>query len=225
MAIAFDAATDLGSTLSGDTLTTAHTCTGTDRILFVGTVGKAGTDTISGVTYNGVAMTKIATAQVATRRYSTLWYLINPASGSNNVVISSSETNVIEGLAASYTGAKQSGQPDAQNTNTAVSSSSIAVSVTSVADNCWHMMFVGNTSGGSTSSAGSGTTQRVTGSTFFVGNAMLDSNGPKTPAGSYTLNNNQTDGTSELAAVAVSFAPAGGAPASSVSNLALLGVG
>lgn len=224
MAIAFDAATDLGSTLSGDTLTTAHTCTGTDRILFVGTVGKVNQDTISGVTYNGVAMTKITTAQYAARRYSTLWYLINPASGSNNVVITSSETNVIQGLAASYTGAKQSGQPDAQNTGTALASS-IAVAVTSVADNCWHIMYVGNASGGSVSSAGSGTTQRVVGTTFFPGNAILDSNSAKTPAGSYTLNNNQTDSGSELAAVAVSFAPAGGAPAASVSNLALLGVG
>lgn len=58
MAIAFDATTtsSLGSAVTS--ITFSHTCTGSNRILFVCTANNGGAN-VTGVTYNGVAMTNI----------------------------------------------------------------------------------------------------------------------------------------------------------------------
>lgn len=112
MAIAFDAATE-DKVVSGGvtTLTYAHTCTGTDRFLYVHLtqINHSGTPS---ATYGGVSMTPIFTRKKAS---STVWtvsafYLANPASGSNNVVITSSGTTGINSLRSgcmSYTGVDQ----------------------------------------------------------------------------------------------------------------------
>ena len=92
MAIAFDAVT--GYTLSGTTSDTfAHTVTGANTILWVcAQTGSAGTPAISGVTYNGVSMTAAASSGVQTGSNANqrifLYYLVGPATGAHNVVIS-----------------------------------------------------------------------------------------------------------------------------------------
>ena len=109
MAIAFDASS-AGTSVTSTTQTLAHTCSGVNRILFVNT-GITSADTIPGITYNGVALTKIAS--VINGRYFSLWYLIAPATGANNIVVTSSVSDILRSCAVSYTGAKQSGVPDA----------------------------------------------------------------------------------------------------------------
>ena len=131
MAIAYDNAT---TSYHGQSNTVGFTVgSGSNRILFVGiyTANSSGGDVVSGVTYAGSAMTRINTVQNTQsghqcRAY--LYYLLNPTSGANNIVVTSSET---VGLSAvSYTGAQQSGVPDASNTGTANYVSSVNVTTT-----------------------------------------------------------------------------------------------
>lgn len=104
MAVAADAV----STASGNGVTSiswSHTCTGTDRALFV---GMSHSGTITGVTYNGVAMTLVNEAVPGDGAYKAAWWkLSNPASGANTVVVSFSASATGEGGAFSVTGAHQ----------------------------------------------------------------------------------------------------------------------
>ena len=180
-AIAFDTGTD-PVLANATSLTFAHTCTGDSRILFVTTFIR--NDHATGVTYNGVAMTSLGLEIYQDPDYVDLYYLIAPATGTNNIVISREVSGLIIGGAVSYTGAKQSGVPDASYSNLNDSGTEHSGTVTTIADNCWAVMTIRCASAGK-STAGEGTTRRINIDTYFQ---MYDGNGPKTPAGSYTLN-------------------------------------
>lgn len=200
MPIAFDA-TGNGGTSSATSLTWSHTCTGSNRILFVAPQGLvSGTDNITSMTYAGAAMTKIAQVQIPTDRLLTLWYLIAPATGANNVVINFTG-NFMTGLSSSYTGASQTGVPDASNTGS-TTGTSLTVAVTTVANNCWLVGNLGNSS--STAVAGTNTFGRLI--PPGQGNGFFDSNAAQTPAGSHSL---QTTfgSTVPLGGVVASIAP------------------
>ena len=102
MAVAFDAATDGGEVL-GTSLTFAHTCTGADRALVVGIFVNSTTDHITGVTYAGSAMTRQSTVSTGNVGRIYIYTLLAPASGANNVVVSSASTTFSAG-AVSFTG-------------------------------------------------------------------------------------------------------------------------
>ena len=214
MAIAFDVATDGGST-TGTSLTFSHTCTGSDLVLFVGILSAVGADNVTGVTYSGVAMTRVEIRNEATpNRVNYLYMLVGPATGANNVVISSGSSQFIAGVAASYTGAAQSGQPDANTNNYGAGAGSpFATSLASVADNCWHILCATQNAGAITG-AGAGTTQRILQSDYL---GLYDANSAKTPPGSVTLNVTLA-ATANISTTMASFAPAGG----SVANHSLL---
>ena len=156
MAIAFDAATDGGNSATG-TLTFAHTCTGTNRFIVVGFVGNT-VDDVTGVTYNGVAMSLIAKVLSDSTRYVYLYGLVAPATGSNNVVITTSSADTIIGGALSYTGVKQEA---AEASGTAAGASTHPqASVTTVTANAWVVgILAGSTNDDTT--ADSGTTFRA----------------------------------------------------------------
>lgn len=202
MAIAVDAVSS-ATNISGTSQTTAHTCTGSDLILFVGAWTR-GTNTPT-ATYNGVSMTAIGpkVGPTVDGDYATLFYLINPSTGTNNIVVSLSSSNLIATIGVSYTGAKQSGQPDASNTYGPTTATTDNVSVTTVADNSWGIM-VGRTTGSGSIAAGTGTTlRRNAGAGTFQ---MFDSGGAKTPAGTLTLQGTHTSSSSVYSMA--SFAPA-----------------
>ena len=143
MAIAFDAAAGAkdGSAVV-TSLTFAHTCTGSDRILVV-TAGTNSTTspTVDAVTYNGVSATEVNEQSNGALRLA-LWYLIAPATGANNVVVTWSGVATglgqqLNAISVSYTGAKQTGQPDSNGSQTFSSATSVAVSTTVVASDCW----------------------------------------------------------------------------------------
>lgn len=181
MAIAFDSATN-PALANSTSLTFAHTCSGSDRILFVGTMVR--TTTISGVTYNGVSMTAIGTRElVSGADYIQWFYLIAPATGANNVVISLNASNIIIGGAVSYTGAKQTSQPDAVTNNPATTESTTTTSVTTIADNCWTILLARANDDGNTS-ASTGSTLRADTAGYIQ---LYDSNAAKTPAGSTSM--------------------------------------
>jgi len=202
MAIAFDAQSTTSQT--GTTTTDAHTCTGSNLILFAGVQGGT-TDIVTGVTYSGVAMTQIAKVQLpsADNRWLYLYYLVNPATGANNIVATSSGSQTVRVCGASYTGVKQTGQPDASTTATQTAGATTwSMSVTSVADNCWSLAFMRQ--GDGTVGAGSATTMRTVGSNF---SAMFDSNAVIHPAGSSTLNFTTGNNINPWAGIIASIAP------------------
>ena len=198
MSIAFDASSN-GIINPGTVLTVSHTCTGSNRGLFAAIVGHT-TDSITSVTYAGAAMTQVNKAQTPGGRFCYLYYLGAPAAGANNIVITLPVSVLIECNAASYTGVSQSGQPEASNTNTGSSVTSLSTAVTTTTDNAWVVQAVAQNTSGLT--AGASTTQR---SANNIG-ALQDSNAAVTPVGSRTLIANG-GGTRNMAAVIAAFAP------------------
>lgn len=205
--IGFDHATDGGSNGGvATTLTFAHPVTGPNPILIVGVTDNT-TVHVTGVTYNGVAMTEIPTKspiQIPGNRFIHLYYLLNPAQGSNNVVVTADQIQYIYGYAASYTGVAQSSQPDASGNNSGSSITSLSKAITTIVDNCWTITFGRIESGTITATAG--TTARVTAETS--GGILGDSNGPITPAGSTSLG--FTFSSTQAAMIIISIAPAVG---------------
>jgi hypothetical protein len=200
MAIAFDAVSE-SWTNSGTSLTWSHTCSGSDRILWV-SVMTLSTRTVTGVTYNGVSLTSLTRSSGSQPMQ--LWYLIAPATGANNIVVSINSTaSFIYTSAASYTGVNQSSQPDAQNTNN-TTGTSITTTLTTVADNSWSILGARNDATGITS-AGTNSTQRASGSVGTV--QLYDSNAPKTPAGSFSMTVTNSSSAATTTAMA-SFSPA-----------------
>lgn len=174
MAIAFDAKSGADDdTGANSTLTVSHTCTGGNKVLVVYVLTN-NSAFASGVTYNGVAMTLIANLVVDGTVRISLFYLLAPATGANNVVATATGNTLIRVRCASYTGVKQTGQPDASATQGATVSPD-TTTLTTVANNCWTMLAVRGSS--VTITASTGSTERTSGTAldmkFFDSNAAL----------------------------------------------------
>ncbi len=114
--VAFDATTSSSGALlqATNTLTFLHTTTGANLVMVVGVslnISGRNSTTVSGVTYNGVALTSAGAAAVTTNRRTEMWYLKAPATGNHNVVVTLSipgagTVGVVAG-ATTFTGADQ----------------------------------------------------------------------------------------------------------------------
>ncbi len=135
-----------------------------------------------------------------------LYYLINPNTGLNSVVATGNGSVAsINGVAASYTGAAQSGQPDATIAGSGSSTTSLTTTLATIANSCWTILFPYAIAGG-TLSAGTGSTNRVLGSSAaFLG--IFDSNAAKSPAGSTSMAVSESGGATDWSSLMVSFAP------------------
>lgn len=109
----FDATSSSASVGSG-TLTWSHTVTalGTDKVLVVMASNRnvCTSGLLTSVTYAGVGMTRLGSAfSVGSNTYNEMWYLVNPATGANNVVINSANGGcaVLSGIATSWTDVDQ----------------------------------------------------------------------------------------------------------------------
>ena len=187
MSIAFDAVTNFTFNFTITTMTYSHTCTGSNRILWVGaSIRPARTIATGGVTYNGVAMTQsgafITTGTI--RHY--LFFLINPASGSNTVSITQSAADTMTSCSISYTGARQSSQPDATNEGGPTTTTAYSQAVTSVANNSFAVLY-GGAQNATGLTAGTNVTIRRVPETDFTGAFLLESTAAQTPAGTFTL--------------------------------------
>lgn len=129
MALAFDAVTS-GQANGGGPFTFSHTTSGSNRVLVVGFVIYAGGSfTVTGITYNGVAMTAIPSSAITGTYAVGLYGLIAPASGANTVSISVSGNVEIGFGAMSFTGADQTTPFGTANTATGTSTTpSVTVS-------------------------------------------------------------------------------------------------
>lgn len=200
MAIAYDNSTDGGQAYNS-TLTFAHTCSGANRILFVLASSQSGS-TITGVTYNGIDMSLVTTAyDEAGYAVNYLYYLVAPATGANNVVVSGN-TQYKWAIAASYTGASQTGVPDAVvKTALNASTTSFNQTLTTIADNCW-VIATGQCLNAISTTAPA--TERQNPATSYM---YLADYGPKTPAGSTTITNTCVGATAWACSIIASFKP------------------
>lgn len=207
MAIARDA-TSAGDSSGANSTTFAHTNTGSNLALFVGVMCEDG-DNVTGVTYNGVAMTQLL-KRTNTRTYY-IYGLKAPATGANNVVISrSTTTGALVGISVSYTGVHQTLSLNHSTASADISAaSSFALNTTTTVANAWALAFFRADNANNNITAGTGEYLVNTyGDTTYKRQGLIDTNGAITPAGTEELNASFPAG-SNGSVVAVSFLPAG----------------
>lgn len=183
--IAFDAAGQSSPAGAVTSRTWQHTCTGSNRILFVSFYTGTAYGSVSSVTYNGVAMTQINHVTGGNEE-GFLYYLVAPATGTNNVVVTIANSDSLGGSSLSYTGANQTAQPDAniaEHSTTTSPTSTLTVG----ANNSWAVIWLRNDTDGN-STAGTGSIARIgTGS----GNNQGYDSGGEVDAGSFSMTINQ----------------------------------
>ena len=236
MAIAFDAASNTNAIdgTSVQTLTWQHVVgAGANRILIVCITGEDSTSSdvnVASVTWNGTALSQ-AVEKFQTAQMSTIYYLIAPESGTFDIVVTFDGVGTsVAANATSWTGAKQSAQPDAiASTGNGVAGASIALDIVTVADDCIIIDSLNSSSGGSTLTVqDAGQTQRA--------NILIPDPTPNyrhgsssevaTTAGTYNLGWTFSPNSTTKAYCIASFSPfveAGGS--TKISKLALMGVG
>lgn len=183
MAIAFDTSVNQQTNGGTSSLTYSYTCTGANGCLVVAALIQS-SQTITGITYAGSAMTQaasVSTTNVSAGETSYVFVLGAPATGANNVVITGSGAATIASVASSYTGAQSVSNVEASNTATGTGTNGTA-SVTTTTDNDWLVAYC--RSNATVTSAGANTTLRGTPTAL----TMADSNAAQTPPGSFAQN-------------------------------------
>lgn len=198
MAIAYDTGTFVAvGPVTG--FTQAHTCTGTNRFLVVMFDINDG-DFCNGVTYNSVSMTQQKKQVTALGNCIYIYTLENPASGANNVVMttSSGSDHYCDIGILSYTGVKQSSAVDGTAGTVGAGVTSQVVSITTTVDNDW---LSGLCRTATTQSAGTNTLKR--GATN--NNSFFDTNSAQTPTGSKSMTSTFSSSYADF--IAIAFSP------------------
>ena len=188
---------------------------GTNRYLFVTT--SANTDTVTSVTYNGVAMA-LAGKTSNNGVYSTVFTLANPASGSNILSVDNRFNVSTYVTMASYSGAAQTGNPVQAVTGTA-SGTAFPMNLTTTHGNSWLIAGATNqynvASWSGCSSSPSGATLRQNGNI-----AVICDNGPIATPGATSLTLAFPYGGCPFAGVIIELAAAtGGSPPATPDTL------
>lgn len=208
MAVAYDSSSQ-GFT-GGTSGSFSHTCSGSNRYLFV-----VSASVVSAVEYNGVSLTLLTTYTPPSYGGNQapilkVWGLADPATGANNVTFTTSAATTV--VASSYTGASSS-QPDALNTGEtgADLATEITNTVTTITDNSWLVGFIGGSANSGRSLVGGTSTTLRQSSSDGGGSqpaiAIVDSNAAKTPVGGYSLNTDWSSGTGRLSGVIFAVDP------------------
>lgn len=103
---------------------------GANRIMIFVGITASGSDSTTGVSWNGESFTKSGSAQSGTARYSTIWYLIPSGVGSQAVIITSSSPGEGSGGLLVYNGVKTSTSPKNFSNKGGSSGTSDSVSIT-----------------------------------------------------------------------------------------------
>lgn len=205
MAIAYDTTAQGKATATNATLTISITPTGSNNIALIGVADQNSIDNVTGVTYDGNACTKIASGQAGAGAYVSLWYYLGAPASAKNVVISRTlTTNALYGQVLSFSGAKQSAQPD--NSNSQVGTGNVTsrtCTLTTVADNSWGAM-VSYADNGSLAASTNSTLRGTVQDTIF---GMFDNSSiaPITPTGSTSMAATCSSG--GMGAIMASFSP------------------
>ena len=193
--IAFDAKTT-ASVNPGTSLTWSHTCTGSNLILLVATNDNhTAADNITGITYNSVALTKIKNLYLSNKNIG-LWYLLNPATGANNVVMTAGASSALMGIAGSYSGVAQT-QPNIITgavSATATASTGQTLTVTTTIDNSWAWLMTENDAGAPTAGTNATILQAPFGWSGAVG--LFYNTNPISPTGNFSMSYTHASGNS-----------------------------
>jgi len=192
-AIALDAATVIAAFSSSSPLTWNHTVTGSNPFIAIGVGLFAGLSipSTSAVTYNSVSATKARADSVNIGNNcpeSSVWFLGNPSTGTNQVSATWSGGSLPQGagLSVSYTGAQSNNTADASNGTTGSTTGDKTFTVTTVADNCWIFVMGVNDN----SSAPTLTSDQTSRGTLTSGTTIIrggDTNAAQTPPGNKTV--------------------------------------
>lgn len=187
MAITFDTSVDTSYNVSVSSLTFSHTTSGTERLLVVnaGLWTNSG-KTVTGVTYNGTAMTLVDNGAADANNNCYMYYLINPDSGTHDVVISASGTCDLWGASASYNGVNQLA-PLGDTNKSNGSGDPLTGTVTTTEANSWIIMVNYGNGGGDGQTAGAGTTLRE--NNTATGAVIADSSGAVSPGSNSLITN------------------------------------
>lgn len=134
MALAFDAVS-FTSGSGSSSVTLSHTCSGSDRILIVNAGVHGNARTVTDITYNGVAMT-YSTEQVNGSALAKVYqyYLIAPATGTHDIVVTYSGNADYSVGGISLTGADQTSPKGAVGGGTGTGSAPSNAVVTTFAN-------------------------------------------------------------------------------------------
>ena len=170
--ISFDSVSSNAVSSQNSTLTFSHTVDDqSNRMLVVGALaedGIAANCEATGVTYDSVAMTKIADVTACTTFFDclSLWYLVAPALGGNDVVITyaGDSDDRTGGAITLYNVAQQA--PEASDTTFCNSCTNITSSLTTLGSGAWVVDVVGSGNTGGALTPLAGQTERYERSNF-----------------------------------------------------------
>lgn len=186
-AIAYDSDSGtLANTSATATLTISFTTSGSDRLIASSATANGPSYTTTGITYNSTALTKINEVRDSANALQGLWYLKNPSSGSNNLVITNSGS-ATAGACISFTGADQTAPLDAQTTVAGATTTSYSCSVTTTVADCM-LLCTSRTGNGFTLVGGTNTTIAIQPEVTYFGGGALWYSTATVSTGSNTLN-------------------------------------
>lgn len=199
MPIAFDASST-SQVAVASSLTYSHTTSGSDRFLKVGV--SVNTSTLSSVTYAGTDVGAIAEVNVGGGHRAYMRGLVAPATGANNVVVTTAALSNITSTAESYTGVDQVTPNDTAATASG-NSTAPSVNVSSATDDL--VIDTVEDTGSGTLAADASQTQRQSNSGGGNGTRC----GSSEEAGAATVTMSWTKGTSTVwGIIGVSINPA-----------------
>lgn len=187
--IGFDAASS--ATGNTNSLSWSHTVgVGSNRILIVGvSIMNSATQTVTGVTYAGTALTPVGFQNNGTNCRVEIWRLVAPATGPNNIVVTLSASARFVAGAVSFSNVDQTNPIDAATFAPPGNSNAPSVIVTTVTDNSWvidTLAAIQNI----TVTVGAGQSEHwninIGGGPNRI-NGAGSTEGPKTPAGAVTM--------------------------------------
>jgi hypothetical protein len=187
----------------------SHTCTGSNLTLVVVVTRSDPTLDNPSVTYNGVAMTFAGRERNNTGSNSAYMYImINPPTGAHNIVVST--TSFSAQFSASYTGTRQTTQPDAETGESDYTfDTTLTKSITTTVTDPWVIFFplLGTSR---TLSPGTNTTARIVdanGSFSGYPCGIYDTNAAQGAPGSKSMQVTCASGTTQACHILLSLAP------------------
>lgn len=185
--IQVDVASNSGYQAAASSYSWAHVCTGADRYLVVGIAMLSLAQTVSGITYNSIAMTLLGVKNsVSGACRVELWGLKAPSTGSNTIAVTLTGVIASAGIATSFVNVHQTSSTEAFNSAQAtnVGAADATVDVTSIADLDFVVDIVATDDAAITVGAGQVQQGNVTGA---GGSGAMSTEGPKSPAGAVTM--------------------------------------
>lgn len=191
MAIARDNAAKIGAATGSTGLSGAYTCTGTNLVLLA--FAERDNANVQTCTYNSVSMTLVGSFAYnvgSGGRFMDVFILAAPATGSNTLASSGTGSTYRALFGMSYTGVNQVSTADNSNSNSTSGVSSLTVSLTPVASNCWIVGMAMDDNGGTMTATNSSVINGSASANPGGANIMFDTNG--TASGSTTMGASST---------------------------------